>query len=205
MNYTNTFMQPARIRFVNQALQEGLNIFINDQQIIRGLNFQQTTQYIPLPCGMYNIKIYTMNNNLLLNENVNIFGSKLISIMQNQMGNFELRITDDMGMFQMPEVRDTQIAGRARVRFAHFSPNLPVVDITLPNGNVLFRNIGYNTITDYITIAPGSYNLQVRVAGTNQVIQMIPMFVLSANDTKTIYAIGLINGNPMLETIIVND
>jgi|SRR5690554_190465 len=216
MNYYNPIEQPARVRFVNRAIQEKINIYLNDQEIIRGLNYQQTTQYIPLPSGMYNIKIYTASNNLLLNENINISGSKLITFSQNQMGNFEVQTTDDIAMPQMMPynpvqgqqqtlMRDSQSAGRSRIRFAHFSPNLPPVDITLPNGNVLFRNIDYRSITDYVSIAPGSYNLQARMSGNNQVLFSIPEFVIAPNDVKTIYAIGLLNSSPLLETVIVSE
>lgn len=219
--YYNSIEQPGRIRFVNALFMgQPIDIYINDRPILRGLNYRQATQFIPIPNGMYNVKVYTTNsNNLLANQNINIEGNKLITITQDATGAVMLNITEDVSvdqgfMPQMPpqqpfmppfETRDTTVSGRARVRFIHFSPNAPAVDITLPNGMVLFRNIPYHTITDYINVASGTYTLQVRPTGTDQVVLTIPDVVLNPNDVSTIYAIGLVNSTPMFEALVVNE
>ncbi|QVK17305.1 DUF4397 domain-containing protein [Mycoplasmatota bacterium] len=107
--------------------------------------------------------------------------------------------------YQIPEKRDSHLAEEASVRFIHFSPNAPAVDITLPDGTVLFRNVPYKAVTDYINVAPGTYTLQVRPAGMDQVVLTVPNVVINPNDMLSIYAIGLVNGTPGLEAIVFND
>lgn len=204
MNYYSQMEQPARIRFANQTNMP-IDIYLNDQMIIRGFNPGQKTQFIPLPRGMYNIKLYSSTGNLLLNQNQDLALCKLITVMQDNQGIISLKITDDFVTEPYFEARDQVTPGRVMIRFGHFSPNSPAVDITLPNGTVLFRNIPYRTVTNYITIAPGAYSLQVRAAGTNQVVLTVPDVAFTANDVKSIYAIGLLNGTPPLEVIVVND
>ncbi len=116
-----------------------------------------------------------------------------------------------MTPYEMPEQihpthpRDAKMPQKAKVRFIHFSPNAPAVDITLPNGTVLFKNVPYKGVTDYIEIAPGTYTLQVRPTGTERVVLTIPNFVIRPNEEKSIYAIGLVNGTPGLEAVVLND
>lgn len=196
MNNFQTIIQPAKIRFKNLGVKEGINIFLNDQEIIRGLNFRQMTQYIPLKSGMYNLKVYASNNNLLLNENLNLKGNKLITFHDNRTKKLTLDIID--------EDRQQTNEGSSMIRVVQFSPNLPLINI-VENGNNLFSNISYRTISDFIILPQGNYNLQVRLSGTNQVIYQIPNFILLSDEKKTIYLIGLLNSMPQLEALVVKD
>ncbi len=284
MDFYNQFEQPARIRFAHQAsMVQPVDIYINDRPILRGLTFRQSTQFIPIPRGTYNIKVFTTSNNqLLLNQNLTIDGNKLITITtRDQADTIILKITDDtdqmlpqfgmgqpgmmpqfgmeqpgmmpqfgmeqpgmmpqfgmeqpgmmpqfgmgqagmmpqFGMGQpgmMPQfgmqpdwmsqdLRDQTSLGRARIRVIHFSPNASTIDITTPDGNVLFRNVPYRAVADYISIAPGTYTLQIRPAGMDQVLLTIPNLVLNPNDVKSIYAIGILNGVPAFEAVVFDD
>ncbi len=261
MIYNDQFEQPARVRIVHGApMAQPVDVYLNDRLVVRGLPYGQSTQFIPIPRGMYTVKIYsTSGNNLLLTKNLEIEGTKVVTATTED-GQLVLRVTEEkmdfydqmmpqygfgmqpqMGMNQMMpqtgmfdqsmcdspmcgygmgkgwqsgyqqapyqtgEYRDNKMIESARVRFAHFSPNAPAVDITLPNGTVLFRNVPYKAVTDYIRVAPGTYTLQVRPTGSNQVVLTVPDVVINPNDMKTIYAIGLVNDTPGLEAVILND
>lgn len=91
------------------------------------------------------------------------------------------------------------------VRFIHLSPNAPAVDITLPDGTLVFNDIQYKEVTDYIPLMPGNYTLQVRPFGTSQVVLTIPNIVVQQDTPSTIYAIGLVGTNPPLEAIQLTD
>ena len=55
-------------------------------------------------------------------------------------------------------------ADPARVRVAHFSPDAPVVDIYVNDDKVL-SGVEYKTVSDYLELPAGSYDLAVRPAG----------------------------------------
>ena len=71
-------------------------------------------------------------------------------------------------MLPLPEQMPAISPGQSYIRFVNLSPNGPNVDITLPDGTVLFSNVGYNARTGYIALSPGAYSLQAVPTGMTQ-------------------------------------
>jgi len=90
------------------------------------------------------------------------------------------------------------------VRFFHFSPNAPRVDITLTDGTKIFNDVGYKEYSNFISVDPGVYTLQVRPAGSQDVVLTIPNVQLLPGAYNSVYAIGLVGGQPPLEALLVN-
>ncbi|NLC94547.1 MAG: DUF4397 domain-containing protein [Bacilli bacterium] len=224
MDYYQQTPRPVYVRFVNELMpMQMVDIFINDTPALRGLMAGQMTQPIPMPMGNYNFKVYQTNTNqLLVNQNLQIERNSLIRIMM-EANRVVLKVSDEMmdqmmpygmpmyGQMPMPQcpqmnqMRDTIVSGQSRLRFINLSPNAPSLDITTPQGIVLFRNVPYRAVTEYLNLASGVHNLQIRESGTDRVLLAIPNVVLNPNEVKTIYAIGLIGGSPMFEIIILDD
>jgi hypothetical protein len=91
------------------------------------------------------------------------------------------------------------------IRFAHLAPDVPAVDVALPDGTVLFSNVTYSSVTSYLAVAVGNYTLQVRVGGTDQVVLTLPNVYLAPGIASTIFAIGLLTGTPPLQAIVAMD
>ena len=87
----------------------------------------------------------------------------------------------------------------------NLSPNSPAVDITLPNGTILFHNVSYKQLTPYISVPPMNYTLQVRVAGTPNVVHTIPNADLEQDNMYTVYATGLVGQKPELAALLLSD
>ncbi len=60
---------------------------------------------------------------------------------------------------------DAPAAGKAWVRVLHASPDAPAVDVKVNDANVL-TNVAFGTISDYIPVDAGTYNIKVCAAGT---------------------------------------
>ncbi len=93
----------------------------------------------------------------------------------------------------------------AYIRFAHLSPNAPSVDIALPDGTVLFEDVGYQDVTEYISVAPGNYTLQAKLAENGQVALTVPNVKLMPGTIYTVFAVGLAGGTPPLDAFISVD
>ncbi len=82
-------------------------------------------------------------------------------------------------------------ATKVWVRFVHASPDAPAVDIAVHGGPVLFAEIEFKQIGDYLEVGAGTYDLEVRLAGTTTVVLDLPGIELSGRTKYSAYAMGL--------------
>jgi len=161
------------------------NITVNSS----ALTFPQNTGYLPIAAGLRNIK-------------VNAFGSSLTVIDKDLAlksgGNYSVFAVDYLSNIDALVLGDDltdPMSGKAHVRFVHLSPDAPAVDITLTDGTIVF---GQNAFLDYTAFTPldaGTYDLQVRVAGTDTVALDLPGIALENGKVYTVFAKGLLAGS----------
>ena len=97
-------------------------------------------------------------------------------------------------------------AGKAHVRFVHASPDAPAVDIAVTGGPVLFGNVSFKGVGDYLPVDSGTYDLEARLAGTNTVALSLPGITLEEGTVYTVYAMGFAGGStPALTAVISVD
>ena len=92
-------------------------------------------------------------------------------------------------------------AGKAHVRFVHASPDAPAVDIGVTGGPVLFSNVPFKGVGDYLPVGAGTYDLEVRIAGTETVALSVPGLTLNEGTVYTVFATGLAGGEPSLTAV----
>ncbi len=88
----------------------------------------------------------------------------------------------------------TPASGKAHVRFIHLSPNAPAVDITTNTGAVVFGNYVFKQASAFTPLDAGTYDLQVRLAGTSTVVLDLSGISLTAGKIYTVFAKGLVGG-----------
>jgi len=117
--------------------------------------------------------------------------------------NYSVFAVDSVSKIKAAVVMDDLTApasGKAHVRFFHFSPNAPSVDIAITGGSVLFGNRGFNdqattaSLAAFTPVNAGTYNLEVRAAGTNTVVLSLPNINLAAGKIYTVFAKGFLGG-----------
>ena len=65
-----------------------------------------------------------------------------------------MSINSDNHLQLQPILDNTHLpAGQAKIRFAHFSPDTPVVNVDLKDGDHLFENVLFKQITDFCKLA----------------------------------------------------
>jgi hypothetical protein len=96
-------------------------------------------------------------------------------------------------------------SGETKVRFVHLSPDTQPVDIAVKNGDVIFRNIGFRRSSDYLPLSPLTVDLEVRATGTKDVLLPLPGLTFQRNQVYTLVAVGLSNGEPSIEPIILTE
>jgi hypothetical protein len=175
-----------------------VDVYANGNLIVKNLAYKELSQYIPVPPGNYNIKVYPSGQmtNPVINTNITIRPNTVFNVAA-------IGTLPNISLYPIPEPITAQNSGRPCVRFVHLSPNAPEVDIKLADGTRVFNNVAYKDITKYACIPAGTYTFTVSPSGTNNVVLTVPNVKLNADNYYTIYAVGLVGKVPALEAIVV--
>jgi Domain of unknown function (DUF4397) len=95
------------------------------------------------------------------------------------------------------------LAGKAELRALHFAPEVPAVDIAIKGGPVIFSSVGFPEATSYAAVASGSYDLEFRAAGTDQVLLTARGVTIKAGAVESLVGVGGV-GRP-IELVQVQD
>ncbi len=177
-----------------------VDVYLNNNKVAQNLKYEKFTEYLQVPPGRYNVRVYPAGRtqNPVINTNVNIPARKILTIAA----------VDTLNNISLLPIEDTLMPikqGMAYIRFGHLSPNAPKVDVRLPNGTPLFEDVEFKEITNYISTRPDNLRLDVFVAGTDQRVLTVPNVLLKPNRLYTVYAVGLVGKEPPLEVVIPLD
>jgi hypothetical protein len=192
----------AYARFMHGAPgTSNFDVYAGGRRLYSNLNYGMYSDYLYIPDGLNQLALYPAGSL------ANPYASSIYALTPGGYYTFALSgYPGGVTMLPMPEQQPTLIPGQSYIRVAHLSPNAPNVDITLPDGTVLFSNVGYNGRTGYIALSPGVYSLQVSPTGTNQVVMTIPSISLAPGTTYTVALLGLMgsSANP-LRAVVAQD
>jgi hypothetical protein len=179
----------------------GVDLLIDNSKVnSSALTFPSSTGYLDVESGVRNVKVNAAGTSTsVINADVTLVEDKNYSIFAvNTLAKIEAIVLEDN--------LTAPAAGKAHVRFGHLSPDAPAVDIALKGGAVVFPNAKFKDFTAFTPLDAGTYNLDVRVAGTNTVALSIPPITLEAGKIYTVFARGFLGAgtNKLGAQIIVN-
>lgn len=154
-----------------------------------GLAFPANTPYLGVASGTRNVKVNVggttttvIEANLPLSAGAHytVFATDSVSRLA------PLVLTDDL---------TAPATGKAHVRFVHLSPNAPAVDVAVTSGPTLFPNQAFRSASSFTPVTAGTYDLEVRVAGTSTVALPLPGVALQAGKIYTVFAKGFLGGS----------
>ena len=199
--YTANDMSMGKVRVIHTVPDApNVDIYANDKLIISNLAYGDYTDYLSIPEGTYKISVYVAGtkDSPVLSNMITVNNNSILTVAA-------VGTLSDIGLLAITDSNEARKPGKAMIRFLHLSPNAPAVDITLPDGTVIFSNVAFKHITPYIDVMPMNYTLQVRVAGTSNVVLTVPDVNLNTDKYYTIYAIGLAGGSPELKALLLQD
>lgn len=177
-----------------------VDVYVNNKLIARNLAYKQFTEYLSSDPGVYNVKIYASGKLTppIIDTTLTLEANKILTIAAaDKLKNLKLLPYEEPKLYTTP--------GKAYVKFVHLSPNTPPVDITLPDGTILFKNTAFTEGTEYLPVDRGIYTLQARPTGTSKIALTVPNVRLKPGRFYTVYAVGLLNKNPPLQVLIPLD
>lgn len=193
----------SQVRFVH-ALPgvPPVDVFVDGLRTVPALAFGVIAPYVNLPAGPHSFGVVPAGaviGSAILAADWDLAPGQPYTIMATQPA------TGPAAPIVLLDSRFAPVGGPARIRFVHASPNTPAVDMVQAGGAALFTNVGFGETTPYLDMPAGTITLEVRQAGTDQVILAMPDAVLAAGTIYTFGAIGLLGGTPPLGTLTLVD
>ncbi len=178
-----------------------VDLLVDDAVAGSGLAFPNNTDYLAVSAGSHNLKVNVSGTNTTVIE-------ADLDFMRDMY--YSVFAIDSVAKIKPLVIEDdltAPAAGNAHVRFIHLSPNAPAVDITTTNGDIVFGNVSFSEYTAFTPLGAGTYNLQVRVQGTDTVVLELPGITLEDGKIYTVFAKGFVGETGSKELgaqIIVN-
>ncbi len=166
-----------------------VDLLVDNTIVGTGLTFPNNTGYLTAASGTRNVKVNVSGtNNSVIDANLDLSPMKNYSVFAvDEVSNISALVLEDDLTMPAP--------GKAHVRFIHLSPDAPAVDITLTDGTVVFGNRAFKEFTPFTPLDAGTYNLEVRVAGTTTVALPLNGITLEDGKIYTVFAKGFLNGS----------
>jgi len=177
-----------------------VDVYANDNLIIKNLAYKEMSPYLTVPSGNYIIKVYPTG------ETTNPVIESSIYIPENSIYTIAaIGELPDISLYPIQEPTSANKTGMSCVRFIHLSPNAPAVDIKLSDGSIVFSNVPFKSIASYTCVPSGTYTFRVNPSGSDNVVLTVPNVKLNPNTFYTIYAVGLVGETPNLEALLVTE
>ncbi|MCA1054542.1 DUF4397 domain-containing protein [Rossellomorea aquimaris] len=190
--------QPSYVRVLHAVPDApNVDVYINANRVLRDVAFKDISDYLTLPAGKYHIDIYPAGTGVstLISKKVKIEPGKVYTLAAAGTSN-KLQL--------LPYLDDPAVPpGETKLKFIHLSPDAPSVDIGVKGGDTVFADISYKEASDYLTLTPMTVNLEARKAGTKDKVLDIPNVKLEPNQSYTVVAVGLVEGTPELEVLLL--
>ena len=163
-----------------------VDIWVNGDVALSGVEFGVFSGWLALPAGEYRVQVTpagqgadtaVIDATLTLDEGMayHVAATGTLSMINAQVYAADLTQTDQ---------------GNARVRVIHASPDAPAVDIAVTGGDVLIPGLEFPNGSDYLEVPAGTYDLEVRAAGTMDVALALPGVTFEAGTVYEIIAVG---------------
>jgi hypothetical protein len=191
------FAAGPRVRVVHASPDApAVDIWVDGTAAFTNAPFKGITQYAGLTAGEREVKVVPAGATepAVISANLNLDNDKDYTVVA--VGRLA-----DISPLVLEDNNAAPAAGKAHVRFVHASPDAPAVDIAVKGGPVLFSNIAFKGVGEYLPVNAGTYDLEVRLAGTSDVALALPGVTLENSAVYTVYAMGLAGGEPKLTAV----
>lgn len=195
-------VRAAYLRFLNAVIDGGaVDVYVDGTLVAQNLDYGNVSNYA------------TITSNVNLNHTVVIYqagtkGNPILemrvplnrgSVYTGALGGILPSIGLQIVSIQRMEI-PTQMA---ILRFDHLSPNNTGIDVKL-NGQKVFSCVAFWRVTAPIGLYAGSYTIEILPCGSQTPIYTLKSVNIGAG-AYTLYGIGLLDGQPPFQAVLIQD
>ena len=181
---------PAKVRVLHASPDApAVDVYLDDAKVdaLTAVPFGVISGYLDVPAGDHNVKVYATGttSDPVIDADVSVEAGAAYTIAA----------TDAVATIaaQVIEDQPDPDCDTARVRVVHFSADAPAVDVATAGSapeDAVVKALAYPNATDYLDLPAGSYDLEVRLAGTTTVALDLPGVAVEDCNAYSVFAIG---------------
>jgi hypothetical protein len=166
-----------------------VDVYLDDTIVdaLTNVPFGTISGYLEIPAGDHNVKVYATGTTEgpVIDAGVTVAtGAKYTIAATGAVASITAQVLQDE---PAPDCES------ASVRVVHFSADAPAVDVATAGAapaDAVVKNLAYPNASDYVALPAGSYDLEVRLAGTTTVALALPDVAVEACNAYSVFAIG---------------
>lgn len=177
----------AQVRVIHLSPDApAVDVYVNGALAVGGVAYLDVTSYLPAPAGDARITVTPAgaSSPVVIDATVPLGANAVYTIAATGF------LADIQPLVLLD---DTTASSQASVRFVHASPDAPAVDVAVTDGPILFGDVPFRGASAYAGVDGGTYDLEVRVAGTSTVALPLPGTTVNGGTNYTLFATGLLS------------
>lgn len=187
----------ARVRVIHSSPDApAVDVYANGAKVLSDVPYLASSGYLAVPAGAYTFEVFVAGADPSTDAAVLTIPADLKAgvdytvVALNEVASIEAAVfVDD---------NTTPAAGQAHINVIHAGADAPAVDIAVAGGPVLVSNLALGEGAGPLPVDAGTYDLEIRVAGTTDVALALPGVVLEGGSIYTFVATGFLTGEPSL-------
>jgi hypothetical protein len=170
------------VRFLHAApIDSCADVFVNNAPLIKGIQYKKISKYYSFTDMECRVEI------ILKSSEKSIYKKHIFEHGKTYL----LVITDrDVLIF---EINGDVPLGESKMRFLHLASKTPSLDFAVKDRDVVFPNVPFCGLTEYLGLTPMTVDLELRTAGSKIVILPLNKLQFKANQTYTLALVGTPN------------
>ena len=194
----------ARLRVLHASPDApNVDVYVDGSKAVSNLAFNSITDYLSVPAGAHAVKVFPTSAN---GTGTPVIDAPALTLDGGK--DYTVAAAGKVAAITAVVLTDNNAApaaGKAHIRVVHLSPDAPNVDIYAAGAGVVVPNLAFKAAADYLPLAAGSYDLEVRAAGASTAVLSLPGTKLEAGKVYTAFAVGLAAGQPALSVKLTTD
>jgi len=188
--FINDFNSSVRVIHASYDAPD-VDVYLNDSVAIEDLPYGESSGYASVSSDIYDIDVTPAGSDtpvVIALTDFALFPNVEITVFaMNKLASIQPVIADDFRYV---------LAGKARVRFVHASPDTDPVDIKVGAGDgpAVFSDVSFTDVEEYIAVDPGTYVFVVTAAGETTPLLTFESVTIEEETVYSIVAIGTFDG-----------
>jgi hypothetical protein len=187
----------AHVRVVHASPDApNVDVWVDGEIVLTDVPFTAVSDYLALPAGDHNVQVTaTGSTDPVIDADLTLEAGTSYTVAATGLlaDIAPVVLVDD----RMPA------SGQAKLRVFHASPSAPAsVEVAVTDGPVLVEALAYPEATDYLTVDPGVYALEIRAAGEAEAALSLEA-TLEAGQNYT--AIAMDGGDAGVQVIVATE